>query len=280
MKAQEHEIRTLKGSFEKEIKNLKSALDELMAQSKDSSQALKQNLESLQAVQSQVEKIPNSIGASGEVVSRPKKNVFFDLGANKGDSVEQFVGLSVSGLGGVASQSIVRIPKKIPGDWDVWMFEVHPIFTERLIKLKDKVEHLSVAEYGGPFHVFLNNNTAIGTTDGVIDIYLDTKSSEIWGSSILKEHPDTNGTTIKVPVKDLTKLIMTNYRVDDYIIVKMDIEGAEFDLMQDLLVRGTFQYIDELYVEYHTNIDKNGIKPCLIALLNYAKKYMHIGNWQ
>jgi hypothetical protein len=50
--------------------------------------------------------------------------VFIDLGANKGDSVQQFVGLSLTGLGGQASQSINHIPLKIPGDWDVWMFEV------------------------------------------------------------------------------------------------------------------------------------------------------------
>eukprot|EP00026_Physarum_polycephalum_P009906 Phypoly_transcript_10044.p1 GENE.Phypoly_transcript_10044~~Phypoly_transcript_10044.p1 ORF type:complete len:296 (+),score=35.91 Phypoly_transcript_10044:447-1334(+) len=261
-------------ALEGEISDLRGTL---LEQSKDSSRAT-------QSLQEQVARLPaalsNGGGANSELATRPKKNAFFDLGANKGDSVEQFVGLSKSGLGGEASKSINSIPLKIHGAWDVWMFEVHPVFTEKLYKIKEQVENLDVGTYGGPFHVLLYNNTAIGTIDGTVDIYLDTRSKEVWGSSILKEHPDTNGTMIKVPVKNLNRLIMDNYRIDDHVIVKMDIEGAEFELLEDLLVRGSFPYIDELYVEFHDGIDTHKVKPCLMTLLNYAKKYMHVGNWQ
>eukprot|EP00026_Physarum_polycephalum_P009663 Phypoly_transcript_09794.p1 GENE.Phypoly_transcript_09794~~Phypoly_transcript_09794.p1 ORF type:complete len:351 (+),score=50.11 Phypoly_transcript_09794:153-1205(+) len=214
-------------------------------------------------------------------MDRKVRNVYFDLGANRGDTTLQFVGLSEeNGLGGVYARQLFGIPARIAGEWDIRIYEVNPVFDEELKKLKDRVRQLDRSIYGGPFNVYLFTTTAIGTKEGVADIFIDGKSDPKWGSSLLKDHPDANGTTIQVPMHDLTKEIVGNYKIEDYVILKIDIEGSEIDLLMDLLLRGVFPYIDELYVEFHGFADKNNILPCLSLILSFAENYMRVGKWQ
>ena len=56
---------------------------------------------------------------------------------------------------------------------------------------------------------------------------------------------------VMVDVIDFAEYLSTNYTKDDYIVVKMDIEGEEYDLLKHLIDTGAIQYIDELYCEWH-----------------------------
>ncbi|MNE82871.1 hypothetical protein D3C80_1796350 [compost metagenome] len=49
----------------------------------------------------------------------------------------------------------------------------------------------------------------------------------------------------------MARVIKENYSLDDLIIVKMDVEGAEYEILPHLLLSGVAPYIDYLYVEYH-----------------------------
>jgi len=40
----------------------------------------------------------------------------------------------------------------------------------------------------------------------------------------------------------------------DNIVVKMNVEGAEYDLLQDLIVKDALKFIDYMAVFYHTNV--------------------------
>jgi len=188
---------------------------------------------------------------------RERKQVFFDLGANRGDSSLQFVGIEKSkiGVGRVEDEyQFFSVPKhRLPGAWDIRMYEGHPGFDDQLYDAERQVLNADVNLYGGPFNVWRNNRTLIGWQDTYIDFFIDTRSSQVWGSSVKGEHPDVVGKkqTIKTKMVDLISEITDNYSIDDYVIVKMDIEGAEFDILPALLVRGAFPYIDELYVEFH-----------------------------
>jgi len=42
---------------------------------------------------------------------------------------------------------------------------------------------------------------------------------------------------------------------DDYLIVKMDIEGAEYEVITKLIIDETINYIDEFYIEFHHRYD-------------------------
>ena len=56
---------------------------------------------------------------------------------------------------------------------------------------------------------------------------------------------------------DFGQWLLTHTRHEDFVLVKMDIEGAEFVVLPSLLASGAACLIDELYLECHTN-DNNG----------------------
>ena len=55
-----------------------------------------------------------------------------------------------------------------------------------------------------------------------------------------------------VPCIRLAKWIIQNFKTTDYIVLKLDIEGAEYSVINDLLYTGGLQYIDEIFVEWHS----------------------------
>jgi hypothetical protein len=73
-------------------------------------------------------------------------------------------------------------------------------------------------------------------------------------SSILKNHPDIKAKAEKIkqtkPCVDLARLLR-KYEQDDFVVVKMDIEGAEFELLLHLIKENVLSLIDILAIEYH-----------------------------
>ena len=49
----------------------------------------------------------------------------------------------------------------------------------------------------------------------------------------------------------LSDFICDNFSVDDYIVLKLDVEGAEYSILQNLLDRNKLSYINEIYIEWH-----------------------------
>jgi FkbM family methyltransferase len=58
-------------------------------------------------------------------------------------------------------------------------------------------------------------------------------------------------TKIDVPTIDFSEFIKNNFSKEDYIVVKMDIEGAEFEVISKLIDTGVIHYINYLLIEYH-----------------------------
>lgn len=143
-------------------------------------------------------------------------NVYIDCGAYNGDTLncEKLFGFNA--------------------DYKI-AFEPNPNYHARLAKRRiDRLEK-SVVWY---------ENTTIKFS---ID-----KSKTPMGSSVMKTKPQFNkGTKIQVPAIDFAEYI-TQFK-DDVILVKMDIEGAEFKVLKHLIDTGTDQLIDKLYVETHEN---------------------------
>jgi hypothetical protein len=50
---------------------------------------------------------------------------------------------------------------------------------------------------------------------------------------------------------DLAYTLLTNVKPEDYCVVKIDIEGGEWDLVPHLDETGALELIDELFVEFH-----------------------------
>jgi hypothetical protein len=110
------------------------------------------------------------------------KYVFIDLGANKGDSIYNFVGMNNRAQGGnINSETFPQSFKS--AKWIIYGLEANSIFDEPLLKMKEEVEKLNHT-------VHLYKSTAAWTYDGTIDFYLDTVNDKFdyWGSSLNKNH--------------------------------------------------------------------------------------------
>ncbi|XP_070549565.1 uncharacterized protein [Ptychodera flava] len=54
-----------------------------------------------------------------------------------------------------------------------------------------------------------------------------------------------------IPTVDLSQWIQRNVNKEDYVIFKLDVEGAEYGILRKMLQDGTFAWIDKFYGEYH-----------------------------
>jgi FkbM family methyltransferase len=68
--------------------------------------------------------------------------------------------------------------------------------------------------------------------------------NEIGGLKLDRENPQ------KVPTTSLSNIIK-KYDEDIYLIVKLDIEGSEYYVIEDLINTKQIEKIDELYIEWH-----------------------------
>ncbi|XP_038077321.1 uncharacterized protein LOC119745168 [Patiria miniata] len=85
-----------------------------------------------------------------------------------------------------------------------------------------------------------------------------------------------------IPVIDLSKWIADTFSPDDYIIFKLDVEGAEYDILRNMLDNNVFAtYVDKYYGEYHdyqpsgwAQKDKDKIRD------DIEKLDMHMISWE
>jgi hypothetical protein len=67
------------------------------------------------------------------------------------------------------------------------------------------------------------------------------------------KHSDQN--TVEVGTTDIHTWIMENTCENDDIVVKMDIEGAEYEVLRRMITRGSACRIRKLYIEFHARLD-------------------------
>ncbi|XP_006825531.2 uncharacterized protein LOC100369061 [Saccoglossus kowalevskii] len=79
---------------------------------------------------------------------------------------------------------------------------------------------------------------------GSLFAFDNEKNAQDGGSRKLSRH-------IQVPVVDLSQWIQTNTNKEDYVILKLDVEGAEYGIIKKMIGEGTFDWIDKLYGEFH-----------------------------
>lgn len=93
-------------------------------------------------------------------------------------------------------------------------------------------------------------NAAVWTRDGEITFYSNGggASTVIAGKAAAGGFRDR---PLTVPCLDLSRWLRRECLREDYIILKMDIEGAEYAVLEKLIQDRTIDYIDRLYMEWH-----------------------------
>jgi FkbM family methyltransferase len=110
-------------------------------------------------------------------------------------------------------------------------------------------------------------NSALASQRGTANFYLPTNESNVSGSLTAESH--LKGREIEVTLTSLSSAIQ--FLPDfDTLIVKLDIEGAEFELLESNDFRECVQSIDVLCVEFHHRWPIFGIGRLKSALDNLA----------
>ncbi|KAG0651315.1 Molybdate transporter [Hyphodiscus hymeniophilus] len=171
--------------------------------------------------------------------------IFVDLGANRGDSLEVF-------LGSEDAKFKYDFPRP---EWatykqaDIYLFEANPVFNTPLVLSKEKY-----AAQGINVNIF--PSTVVDVRDGTRTFFLDTVNTahDFWGSSIYADHPDavashSNGTELSAI--NISRWLLMNTLPRDFVVVKMDIEGAEYEVIPHMAEMSAWTVMDHLLVEWH-----------------------------
>ncbi|KAJ3416069.1 hypothetical protein HDV05_003428 [Chytridiales sp. JEL 0842] len=195
-------------------------------------------------------RLANGHFASTSLKQQAKKQrlVFVDLGANRGDSFRVFMQEPNTKY----NYTYAKPADREYVEFESYLFEANPFFNEPLLKTKEEFQNRP--EGFGPVHIF--PSTIVYTKDTVLPFFLDTvnAANDFWGSSILSTHGDSiksGGVYKDMAAVDIGRFLLMNFLPEDFVVVKMDVEGAEYYLLPHIAEMNAHKVIDHLYVEYH-----------------------------
>jgi len=181
--------------------------------------------------------------------SLKSRYIFLDLGANRADTLKVF--LQEPNTKFNYSYPLPDLWNAKREDAEIYLFEANPVFNVDLVKARQ----WALNERCPPCKAInIFPATVVWTQDGMTTFFIDvtTVTHDFWGSSMYQGSDGTkpmNLTTI-----DIGKFILENFLPNDFVVVKMDIEGAEYPVLHHILQSGAWVNIDYLLVEYHQRI--------------------------
>ena len=185
-----------------------------------------------------------------------RRRIFIDCGANTCTVLRQFV-------------------KRFP-DFEFFAFEAQPELAaagERVIRElpQTKIQHFS---------------KAVWTRNEELSFYLATQ----WGPNHRGGSTLVTGNTcnqsaidyespVRVEAIDFSSWLGENFVPEDYVIVKMDIEGAEYDVLEKVIADGNLPLIDELIIEFHNQMNESVSKARHDALVGTLRSSCRLEIW-
>lgn len=162
------------------------------------------------------------------------KCVFIDLGANRGDTFKRFLNGTFFNLS--------ECPNK---KWEAHLVEANPRFEKDLMEISMNYSNVNSFCPEAAFHC-----------GGKTDFYLDTVNPQhhYWGSSMSGNTYATVASgreTVSVKMMNVIRLLYEKTLPQDVVLVKMDIEGAEWDILPCLAQSSSAQLMDRLFCEVH-----------------------------
>jgi FkbM family methyltransferase len=153
-------------------------------------------------------------------------NVFIDLGSHVGKTIKMFMK-----------------SKQYTPDFQIHAFEANPLVPRKYPK--GVIEH----------------RCAAWITEDTIKFYVNRKKLKSQCASVFKQktsgHLDKKH-PIMVPCVDFSKWVKANFKETDNIIVKSDIEGAEYHVFGKMIADGTIRYIKKVYMD-ERHYDRIGV---------------------
>lgn len=169
------------------------------------------------------------------------RNIFLDLGTHYGQGLDNFYEMF-----------------SMNDDWIICTFEANPVTFKKYM-----------AEYHGKYPNVAAINVAISDTDGKLILNLEQPPREGetgMGSSAISldkwnpwntEDREHFKTQVEVPCIDFSKFIKQNFTPEDNIIIKMDIEGSEYCVLDKMIADDTISYVNHIFIEWHSRFFTN-----------------------
>lgn len=178
---------------------------------------------------------------------------FFDGGANIGDSLQKAANPIAHPTSGLA-RLMATIDRSRFECQKFWAFEGNPAFDRKLEHTCTALgwQNIDCTVMGG----------ILSNTNGTTTFYLDTDSAPInnqWGSSVFAVNAHSNkstgkASTVQVRTFEFVEILFQKVRLQDYVVVKLDIEGSEYAVLDSLIrdIRVPCTLIDLVLIEWHT----------------------------
>ncbi len=87
-------------------------------------------------------------------------------------------------------------------------------------------------------------------------------------ASLFEDHAMVreDGIQVEVPAFNFSDYLARNFRPEDTVIIRCDIEGAEYEVLKSLIVTGTARLVDYIDVEWHAMLSPS---------LHHLKQVLH-----
>jgi len=162
--------------------------------------------------------------------------------------------------GAHCGESILEAKRRFGNDIKIYSFEANTNLANALIDHFKNDSNVNI------------ENKAVWIDDSIIEFYLSTSWSD--GSSLYKEKNSggiSENILLKIPSLNLSEFIKQHS--DKYIILKLDIEGAEYEILNKLINEGTISFVNEIHGEFHPNkINRPEIKELESKINTYFKQ--------
>ncbi|KAJ4459665.1 putative translational elongation factor EF-1 alpha [Paratrimastix pyriformis] len=213
---------------------------------------------------------PSDDGA--EIFGAPRpRHIFLDLGANIGDTTSGFLGLTPP-LSPEFEEPLFQF-RNLSSFWEVHLFEGNPRFLLRLKALQRTLREKHSLIIHCPVAVSAASQPSV-------PFYLDEVNprENYWGSSLFRSHPNV-GRTVQVPAVGLSSFFREiGATKNDLILVKMDIEGAEYDVLKEILLDGSWQLISHLFLKFHYFEPGSQDRAAALRWI-FQNTTLHLHNW-
>lgn len=152
-------------------------------------------------------------------------------------------------------QGLAEISKllEIDNTWQVFSWEANPYTFETI----DKTQFPDYYQF---------YNVAINDYTGTVSLNVETIKNNNCGqgSSIVEKSQWENSMhkgnfliTVDIPCIDLSSWISEHISNLDYLAIKLDIEGAEYKVLEKMIKDNTIDFIDHLFIEWHARFFPN-----------------------
>ncbi len=162
-----------------------------------------------------------------------EKNIFIDCGTNLGQGLKE-----------------ISVLEGINNNWNVYSFEANPI-TFSLIEKNQAFRYFNVA-VSDTYH-FATFNCERWDDKGFIGGASTLLDLDEWQTERVYGFKPENIQTI-VPVIDLIDFILRLKPEMKSIVLKLDIEGSEYKILQKLQDLNLYNFIRKIYIEFHDHL--------------------------